>query len=110
MKWQAEAAVQIEAQISPPDGLEAERWLSLLESVADEVELAVMGIGDCVGWDYFPDRIPHPVAVYYFSSEYPERVVDVVLPILEPLEITKGSYYSITPPGAPRDEAIRTDI
>jgi len=63
-----------------------------IERLSDEVEAAVMGIGEVVGYDYIHEP---PEVTLILGGDDADRLLSIALPLARALGPLPGSYYTV---------------
>jgi hypothetical protein len=68
-------------------------WQQEVDRLSDEVEAAVMGIGEVVGYDRSPEA--HEVTLF-IGGEDADRLVSIALPLVQAMKPLPGSFYTVS--------------
>ena len=91
-------ALEFHARLADPAAVEGDAGKAI-ERMADEVEAAIMGIGDVVGCDY--DYATGEFALYLGGAN-PDRLITIAVPLMRAVGLLPGSYYTVE--GADQDD------
>jgi hypothetical protein len=70
-----------------------QNWQQEIDRLSDQVEAAVMGIGEVVGYDYSLEANEVTLLV---GGEDADRLVSLALPMVHAMKPLRGSSYTVT--------------
>jgi hypothetical protein len=85
-------ALEITLLLGDPAARHVDDWRQEIDRVSDEVEAAVMGIGEVVGYDY---NYAAREVTLLVGGEDADRSVSIAVPLVQALNPLPGSFYTV---------------
>lgn len=86
-------ALDITLLLADPATRQVDDWQREIDRLWDDVEAAVMGIGEVVGYDYSYET--HELTLLVGGDDA-DRLMSIALPLAKAMDPLPGSYYTVS--------------